>query len=243
MSRDAPEYANILPVGVVDDIQKLPKLRSVLWDIEEETYKKWGIKLLSVVQLPLAEMQVICKQPVSSLEELKSKKLRVFAKFHVDAFAALGVSAQVIPQSDLYIALQTGVVDCAYYPIAYASTISLQEVAPYASYIGTDIPAPGNLVASKKAWDALPPDLQKVVQSAADRIEKETWDYLVSGVFDKEGAEKFVRGGGKVLAPFSKEDQAKFVETCLRVWRQVNESTGPVALRNYERVRAALEAK
>ena len=35
MSRDAPEYANILPVGAVDDVHKLTKLRPVLWSIED----------------------------------------------------------------------------------------------------------------------------------------------------------------------------------------------------------------
>lgn len=240
MSRDAPEYANILPVGAVDDVRKLEKLRPVLWSIEDETYSKWGIKMLSVMNLPLYEMHVVCKQPAGSLADLRNKKMRVFAKFHVDALATLGIAAQVIPQNELYLAMQTGVVDCAYYPLAYATTISLQEVAPYASYIGTNIPAPGNLIVSKKAWDALPADLQKAVQTAADRVEKETWEYLISGQYDKEGIDKYVKAGGRLLPPLSKADQDKIVETVHRVWKDVNAATGPVAVKNYERVKAAL---
>jgi proline racemase len=37
------------------------------------------------------------------------------------------VAAQIIPQNDQYMALQTGVVDCAYYASGYAKTASLRE--------------------------------------------------------------------------------------------------------------------
>jgi hypothetical protein len=72
------------------------------------------------------------------------------------------------------------------------------------------------------------------------RVEKETWEYLISGQYDKEGIDKYVKAGGKLLPPFSKADQDKIVETVHRVWKDVNAATGPVAVKNYERVKAAL---
>ena len=57
------------------------------------------------------------------------RKLRVWARDQVETFTRLGISAQIIPQEELYVALKTGVVDCAVYPALYAHTVSLQEVA------------------------------------------------------------------------------------------------------------------
>jgi TRAP-type transport system periplasmic protein len=242
MSRDAPEYAYILPVGVVDDVRKLEALKPVLWDIEEATYEKWGIHMVSWAHLPLDEMQIICKEPVNTLAQLKDKKLRVFAKYHVDAFAALGISAQVIPQSELYVALQTGVVDCAFYPIAYAASISLQEVAPYAAYIGTDIPAPPNVLIAQPSWDALSQEQQAAVTRAAERMEQEAWTFLTEGDYDEEGAKKFAAGGGTILDPFPEADQAAYVDAHTGLWEEVAKGVGPEAHENYLKVKAALDA-
>jgi TRAP-type C4-dicarboxylate transport system substrate-binding protein len=240
MGRDLPSYANILPVGVLNDVKSLPSIEPVLKDIETDTYSKRGIKLLGWGYIPVKQMQIICKEPVRTLAELTSKKVRVFAKFHVNVFKALGVSAQVIPQSDLYVALQTGVVDCAFYPIAFAASASLQEVAPYSSYIGTDIPAPANIIAAKSAFDKLPKDLQDILVNQTARIEKETWGYLQEGGYDTSGEQKFKENGGKVIAAFSQEDQKKLVDECLKEWESVTKSTGEEAHDNYKKVRDKL---
>lgn len=57
----------------------------------------------------------------------------MWSKDQVDTFERLGVSAQIIPQTEMHVALRTGVVDCAVYPALFAHTVSLQEVAKYAS--------------------------------------------------------------------------------------------------------------
>ena len=53
----------------------------------------------------------------AALAGLKGKKLRVWEKFHVQTFETLGIAAQVVGQNDLYLAMQTGVIDCAVYPM------------------------------------------------------------------------------------------------------------------------------
>ena len=77
----------------------------------------------------------------------------------------------------------------------------------------------------------------------ARTIAQSTLDKLASGSFEAEGAMEgvpAVKAGGKLLPPFSKADQDKIVETVHRVWKEVNDATGPVAAKNYERVKAAL---
>jgi len=113
LSRDKPQYAYTLPAGVVSAPEKLQAILPELRSIYEETYDEAGIKLLGFVGHAVRDTHIMCKEPVNTLEDLRTKKLRVWEQFHVDVFEKLGVSAQIIGQNDLYVAMQTGVIDCA----------------------------------------------------------------------------------------------------------------------------------
>jgi TRAP-type transport system periplasmic protein len=240
MTRDVPEYTVTLPPGVVKEPEKLVGTLPALSKIYEETYDKWGIKLLGYVMHPVRDTHIICKEPISSLAQLKGKKLRVWEKFHVDTFAKLGVPAQVIGQNDLYVAMQTGVVDCAVYPIGFATTISLQEVAPNASYLFPYVLHPLNIIASKKAFDALPADVQKIVGDSAQQVQKETIDKYLKGAYDKEAAVDFTKKGGKPIQPFSNTDQETFTKAAREVWDTTAKELGKKAEENRTVVLKAL---
>jgi TRAP-type C4-dicarboxylate transport system substrate-binding protein len=240
MTRDEPEYTVTLPPGVIKEPQRLIDALPTLTKIYQETYDKWGIKLLGYVSHPVRDTHIMCKDPVSSLADLKGKKLRVWEKFHVDTFAKLGVAAQVIGQNELYVAMRTGVVDCAVYPIGFALTVSLQEVAPNASYLFPYVLHPLHIIVAKKSFDALPADVQKVVMDAAQQVQKETIDSYLKGAYDKEAEAEYKAKGGKVLPPFPEADQAVFTKTAREVWEATANSVGKKAQENYQAVSKAI---
>lgn len=240
MTRDLPEYAVTVPPGVIKDAETLVKILPTLDQIYQETYDKWGIKLLGYVAHPVRDTHIYCKEPINSLAQLKGKKLRVWEKFHVQTFDALGVAAQVVGQNDLYLAMQTGVIDCAVYPIGFANTIALQEVAPNASYLFPYVLHPLNLIASKKAFDALPADVQKIVQDAAKEVERQTVASYLKGDFDKEAVALFEQKGGKLLAPFSAQDQAAFQKAARDIWDREAKLISKKALENHDAVIKAI---
>lgn len=240
MTRDVPEYTVTLPPGTVKEPEKMVGALSTLTRIYEETYNKFGIKLLGHVMHPVRDTHIMCKEPITSLAQLKGKKLRVWEKFHVDTFAKLGVAAQVIGQNDLYVAMQTGVVDCAVYPIGFATTVSLQEVAPNASYLFPYVLHPLNLIVSKRAFDALPADVQKIVTDAAEQVQKQTIDSYLKGTYDREVIAEFQTKKGRLLEAFSEADQAQFTRTAREVWEATARELGPKALENRTSVLKAL---
>jgi TRAP-type C4-dicarboxylate transport system substrate-binding protein len=240
MTRDVPEYTVTLPPGAVKEPEKLVGTLPALTKIYEETYNKWGIKLLGYVMHPVRDTHIMCKEPVTSLAQLKGKKLRVWEKFHVDTFAKLGVAAQVIGQNDLYVAMKTGVVDCAVYPIGFATTVSLQEVAPNASYLFPYVLHPLNLIVSKKSFDALPADVQKIVTDAAQQVQKQTIDSYLKGTYDRQAFEEFSQKGGRLLQAFPDADQALFTKTAREVWETTAKEIGPKAIENRTAVAKAL---
>lgn len=240
MTRDVPEYTVTLPPGAVKEPEKMVGALPTLTKIYEETYSKWGIKLLGYVMHPVRDTHIMCKEPVTSLAQLKGKKLRVWEKFHVDTFAKLGVAAQVIGQNDLYVAMKTGVVDCAVYPLGFAISVSLQEVAPNASYLFPYVLHPLNIIVAKKAFDALPADVQKIVADAAQQVQKLTIDNYLKGTFDREAFAEFTQKGGRLLQSFPDEDQAVFTKTAREVWETTAKEIGPKAVENRAAVLKAL---
>lgn len=240
MTRDLPEYAVTVPPGVIKDAETLVKILPTLTKIYQETYDKWGIKLLGYVAHPVRDTHIYCKEPINTLAQLKGKKLRVWEKFHVQTFETLGVAAQVIGQNDLYLAMQTGVVDCAVYPLGFANTISLQEVAPNAAYLFPYVLHPLNLIVSKKAFESLPGDVRKIVQDAALEVEKETVGAYVKGDYDKTSIVQFQQKNGKLLPAFSAADQAAFQKAARDIWDREAKAIGAQAQANHEAVLKAI---
>jgi len=134
VGRDAPELNAIYIQGSVGSPEEHLRALPVIRDIYEQEFGKWDIVTAGFMALPMLEASIFCADdPVRTLADLEGKKLRVWSKDQVDTFERLGVSAQIIPQTEMYVALRTGVVDCAVYPALFAHTVSLQEVAKYAS--------------------------------------------------------------------------------------------------------------
>lgn len=239
VARDAPELAYALPEGVLRQAEDIVTALPYLDEIFDASFDKWGIKYLATFVSPDKTINIYCKDEVSSLEELREKKLRVWGKTLADTFAKLGVSASIIPQNDMYVALQTGVVDCAtYYPGA-ANTLSLHEVTPYWSFLSHyAVPIP--LIASKNAWDALPADVQAILQEEATKLSGHLADAFLAGNYELAEGEKFDSLGGKKLADFPEEDRAAFTAAALEVWQETAAELGEPVIGNQKRLSEAL---
>jgi len=173
LGRDAPALANIYVYGLVsgadEHLKALPALKAVL----KEGIGKWNVEVPGFLGFSIVDASLFCREPVRSLDDLRKKKLRVGSREQVETFKRLGVAAQIVPQNELYSALQTGVVDCALYAARFANTISLQEVAKHVTPTGFPFPpAPYALMAHKGKWAALAPDLKKGFNDAVAELER-----------------------------------------------------------------------
>lgn len=239
VSRDAPELAYSLPEGVLGTAEDIVAVKPLLDDIYTTAFKKWGIKYLSTFISPDKTINIYCKDPVESLEALREKKLRVWGKTLSDTFAKLDVAATIIPQNDMYVALQTGVVDCAtYYPGA-ANTLSLQEVTPYWSFLSAyAVPIP--LIVSQKAWDELPADVQAVMLEESANLSAELAEAFLAGNYELAEGEKYDAAGGKKGADFPVADQEAFTAAAIAVWEENAANLGEPLATNQKTVSEGL---
>ena len=107
------------------------------------------------------------KRPITTPDDLKGLKLRVTPiKMRLDTFKALGALPVPMPFSELYSALQQGVVDGQENPLAIIYSNHFYEVQKYLS-MTQHIWGSAILVISKREWNKISPADQKVVRQAA----------------------------------------------------------------------------
>lgn len=106
--------------------------------------------------------------PITKPEDLAGLKLRTPPdSMTIDIFTALGANPTPLAFSELYIALQQGVVDGQENPLVNIYSSKLHEVQKYISFLYKYETTP--LLASKKVWDKLSKEDQKAILEATGR--------------------------------------------------------------------------
>lgn len=107
------------------------------------------------------------KHPINKPDDLKGLKIRTPADpATVDMFQAMGASTQQINFSELYIALQQGVVDGQENPLANIHSSKLHEVQKYISFTNHKYECSPFLM-SAITWARLSPADRKLIKDAA----------------------------------------------------------------------------
>ncbi|MDM0044301.1 TRAP transporter substrate-binding protein [Variovorax dokdonensis] len=107
------------------------------------------------------------KHPVAKAEDLGGIKLRVMQNnVYLDSFKLLGANAIPLPFSELFSALETKTVDGQENPYNTILSSKFYEVQKYLS-VTNHVYSPWIILASKKWWDGLSKDEQKVLLDAA----------------------------------------------------------------------------
>ena len=108
------------------------------------------------------------KRPINRLEDIQGLKIRtILNPLYVDMLNALGANAVPMPFTELYTALEMKTVDGQENPETTLDASKFYEVQKYFS-ADRHIYNPQMLMASKKIWDTLTADEQKLIQDAAD---------------------------------------------------------------------------
>jgi tripartite ATP-independent transporter DctP family solute receptor len=106
-------------------------------------------------------------RPIVSPADLAGIKLRTpRGVWRVKLFQALGANPTPMPLSEVFIGLQTGVIDGQENPLAQIWGSKLYEVQRYLSLTG-HVYTPAYVVVSPARWDALPDEVRVVLEEEA----------------------------------------------------------------------------
>jgi tripartite ATP-independent transporter DctP family solute receptor len=110
------------------------------------------------------------KRPIVKPDDLKGIKLRVpQGKWRVKMFQAYGANPSPLAFSEVFVALQTGVMDGQENPFAQIYPARFQEVQKYLSITG-HVYTPA-FVTAGASWDRLSPEIQKVLTDIAKEVQ------------------------------------------------------------------------
>ena len=138
-------------------------------------------------------------RPIASPDDLSGIKLRTpRGIWRVKLFQTLGANPTPMALSEVFIGLQTGVIDGQENPLAQIWGSKLYEVQEYLSLTG-HVYTPGYVVVSASHWTALPPDVRRVLEEEARSVQ--TFVHDTAARLDDELLAQVEAEGVKVTRP------------------------------------------
>ena len=195
----APSLAKFGPLGVREfEVFDLPYLFDNYDELHKVTRGPVGASLLKkldakgIVGLAYWDngfKDMSANKPLRKPEDFRGLKMRIQSSKVLDSqMRALGASPQVMAFSEVYQALQTGVVDGTENPPSNFYTQKMHEVQKYLTLSNHHYLAYGVIV-NKKFWDGLPADIRTTLEGAmadattyADDIAKKENDDAIEAV-------------------------------------------------------------
>lgn len=205
-------------------------------------WDKLGIKVLFFQ--PVSPVMAGTKFPFTKLDDLKGKNIRAGGLLS-NAIQDLGGTASALPATDIFEAMQRGVLDgWTSIPYGNMTDFSLEEVSPHVVDPGVGNTALGALIINQRVWDELPEEYRDVMESTAAGA-------LEQGVtFIKEGDEKVCaelkanKADMSVLPAAEVEAwRAEALDGLIAIWRGDAEKKGAAAGEFWEEYTKAIDEK
>lgn len=194
-------WLNAAERDFVTDKHALPVMKKI--------YEAKGLVILGLGEVGWND--VVCKTACLTPASVKGMKVRVSPSAASKMFwSSLGSNGVQMPLTELFPALQSGLVDAADLPFPYYVTTPAAQSAPH--YVLTQHLHHGSTIVMNKAlWDGLSPDLRKAVTGAVPEVAR-----MRKAVDDevKPKMEEFKKKGGFVheLTTAQRAEWRKLVE-------------------------------
>ena len=144
--------------------------KEIFWSKLAPEAEKKGLKILAVWENGYRHI-TNNKRPINVPADLKGIKLRVpEGKWRVKMFQVYGANPSPMKYSEVFTALQTGVMDGQENPFSQIYSAKFQEVQKYLSLTG-HVYTPAYVTVGAKKWATLPADVRKVLEDTAKDVQ------------------------------------------------------------------------
>jgi C4-dicarboxylate-binding protein DctP len=230
----APSLAKFGPLGVKEfEVFDLPFMFNGYDDLHKVTNGAVGKNLLAKLEPKGIKglafwdngfKSFSANTPIKTPADLKGRKMRIqSSKVLEEQMRSIGSLPQVMAFSEVYQALQTGVVDGTENPISNLYTQKMHEVQKHLTltdhgYLGYAV------IVNKKFWEGLPADIRKQLE---DAMEQSTRYANQIAKVENESALDAVKKSGKtaVYAP-TKEERLAFKKALVPVHQKMEGRIG-----------------
>lgn len=189
----------------------------VLWPSLAPLAEKRGYRILGVWENGFRHITNSAR-PVVKPEDLRNMKLRVpQGVWRVRMFQEYGANPSPMALSEVFVALQTGVMDGQENPLTQIYSSKLQEVQRYLSLTG-HVYTPAYLVMGSRKWNSMPEDVRTILEQTARDVQDfiyttaEELDNQLQANIEKSGTQvneadkdAFIAASQPVYDAFAKE--------------------------------------
>jgi C4-dicarboxylate-binding protein DctP len=230
----APSLAKFGPLGVREfEVFDLPYIFDDFKDLHKVTGGPAGAALFKKLEgkgiVGLAYWDngfkvLSANRPLNSPADVKGLKLRIQSSKVLDAqMRALGAIPQVMSFSEVYQALQTGVVDGTENPPSNMYTQKMHEVQKfttltYHGYLGYAV------ITNKKFWDGLPADIRGALEGAMK--DATTFANSIAKEENDQAIEKMKASGKTTITTPTAEQRAAWRKALVPVHKEMESRIG-----------------
>ncbi len=180
----------------------------------EKLYNKYGMQLIGWWVVGQESLSSI--KPIRNADDFKDWKFRSPPGMETKIFEKLGAKPIVMDFSEVFTALQTGIIDGADYSIlANNKSIGLYDIAKYATYPGFHSMPSDHLACNKAKWDAMPEFQRRIMEVAMEKLALR--QALAGEKANNEAAAELSAKGIKI-EDWSTEDRRKFHAAAQASW-------------------------
>ncbi|HBA87511.1 MAG TPA: C4-dicarboxylate ABC transporter [Geobacter sp.] len=217
----APSLAKFAPLGVKEfEVFDLPFIFDNYQELHKVTQGPVGAKLLKKLEakgiLGLAYWDngfkvMSANKPLKTPEDFKGQKMRIQSSKVLDTqMRSMGANPQVLAFSEVYQALQTGVVNGTENPPSNLYTQKMHEVQKYVTlsdhgYLGYAV------IVNKKFWAGLPADIRTILEGCMKDATKYANDVAKKDNDDALAAVK--KSGRSQLITLTPQERAVWKKT------------------------------
>jgi len=184
---------------LVKDREHMKRIeKDIVWPALAPEAEKKGLKVLAVWENGYRHI-TNSKRPINVPDDLKGIKLRVpEGKWRVKMFQAYGANPSPLKFSEVFTALQTGVMDGQENPFTQIYSAKFQEVQKFLSLTG-HVYTPAYLIAGSKKFASLPADVRKILEDTAK--ETQAFVYQTAAADEEDLLGKLKAAGMQVNTP------------------------------------------
>ncbi|MDP1536652.1 MAG: TRAP transporter substrate-binding protein [Burkholderiales bacterium] len=199
MSSEADIFGVFEMPYLVKDRNHMKKIeKEVFWPSIAPAAEKKGLKVIGVWENGYRHI-TNNKKPINTPADLQGIKLRVpEGKWRVKMFQTYGANPSPMKFSEVFTALQTGVMDGQENPFTQIYSAKFQEVQKYISLTG-HVYTPAYVTVGAKKWAGLPADVRNILEDTAK--ENQAFVYEKAAKDDNDLLDKIKAAGVAVNTP------------------------------------------
>ncbi len=199
MSSEADLFGVFEMPYLVKDRKHMQRIeKEVFWKTLAPAAEAKGLKVIAVWENGYRHI-TNSKRPINTPTDLQGIKLRVpEGKWRVKMFQTYGANPSPMKFSEVFTALQTGVMDGQENPFTQIYSAKFQEVQKFLSLTG-HVYTPAYATVGAKKWASLPADVRNTLEAVAK--DTQAFVYEKAAKDDEELLAKLKSGGMQVNTP------------------------------------------